>query len=68
MLEHAIAELEQALTIVEASAKFNEGAGGDRQAAFERECATSYRAALAILRKESERQQPVSGFAIPDNA
>jgi len=56
MLEHAIAELENALTIVTNNAPINEAEGNLKQAAFERECATSYRAAIALLKREFERE------------
>lgn len=46
---HAIAQLEISLDVVETNAPINEAEGNLDQAALERDCAKSYRAAIEIL-------------------
>lgn len=49
---HAIAELENALYIVETNLPINEKEGNLEQANLERECADSFRAAIKQLKEE----------------
>lgn len=48
-MDYAIAELQIALSVVENNAPINETAGNAEQSQYERDCAASYRAAIAAL-------------------